>query len=229
MFAEWDGFRYYTDDKSFIDSIKFGKCEPYDHGENSQLNLVKKYLKKYNERNRTMLDIGAHIGSTMLPYSKLFSNVIGFEPNKKNYNFCVKNLEFNKATNCSIENCAIFNRKFTGTTVQHNNCNSGCFYFKENTNNIDEIIETKILDDDEKINNVDFIKIDTEGAEYFVILGALEIIKKYKPLIQAEINGLCQKNFNISEETLLKLLKSLNYKRIEKTDFFYHIDYDFFE
>ena len=173
-----------------------------------------------------MIDVGGHIGSTMLPYSRLFSQVYGFEPNIESYNFCVKNINYNNITNCSIENCAILNKRVFGQPVQHNSCNSGCFYFKEDSSLINGV-QSKILDEDSRLIDVDFIKVDTEGAEYYVIESALNIIKKYKPLIQVEMNGLNEKNFNISTSELTNLLSSLDYNNISGTEFFYHSEFQF--
>lgn len=227
MSAEWDNFTYFTNDNEFIINIKNGTSEPYYGGHtNSQLNIVKRYISKYPLRNRVMIDVGAHIGTTMLPYSRLFSRVYGFEPNKESFDLCLKNIEYNNVTNCSVENCAVLNKKIVGGPVQHNTCNSGCFYFKEDTTGIAGI-PSKILDEDDRLINVDFIKIDTEGAEYYVILGALDIIKKYKPLIQAEMNGLCEQNFGIPLFLVIDLLKSLGYQNIIGTDFFCHNEYVF--
>jgi FkbM family methyltransferase len=223
MSAEWDNFTYFTNDNEFLIHISKGTSEPYDGGYNSQLNIVKRYISKYPLRNRVMIDVGAHIGTTMLPYSRLFSKIYGFEPNKESFDFCLKNIEYNNIKNCSVENCAILNRKIVGIPVQHNTCNSGCFYFKEDNTGV----PSKILDEDDRFIDVDFIKIDTEGAEYYVMLGALDIIKKYKPLIQAEMNGLCEKNFGIPSFVLIEFLTSLGYNNISGTDFFFHNDYTF--
>lgn len=226
MSAQWDNITYFTNDNAFIYSINQGMSEPYYGGDNSQLNTVKRYLNIHPTKNRVMLDIGAHIGTTMIPYSRFFSKVYGFEPNLESYNFCVKNIEFNNAKNCSVENCAILNKKTVGVPVQHNTCNSGCYFFKEDvTTNAG--IQSKVLDEDDRFVDVDFIKIDTEGSEYYVILGAIEIIKKYKPLIQVEMNGLCEKNFGIPVKVLLELMNSLGYRQLEGTEFFYHNDFPF--
>jgi FkbM family methyltransferase len=225
MSATWDNFTYFTNDTAFLQSISYGKSEPYDGGYNSQLNIVKRFVSKYPERSRVMIDVGAHIGTTMLPYSRIFKSVYGFEPNRESYDFCVINIEYNSVKNCYVENCAIMNKKIKGKSVQHNNCNTGCFYFVEDEN--DNGVATKILDEDERLTEVDFIKIDTEGAELSVISSALNIIKKWKPLIQAEINGLSEKNFNIPKENLIETLTNLGYVNISNTDFFYHKDYVF--
>jgi FkbM family methyltransferase len=226
MSASWDDFTYFTNDNEFISHIRRGESEPYYGGQNSQLNIVKRYISTYPSRNRTILDIGAHIGTTMLPYSRIFKTVYGFEPNKESYDLCVKNISHNNVKNCYVENCAILNKKTFGIPIQHHTCNTGCFYFKEDTSNINSV-PSKILDEDERLVDVDFIKIDTEGAEYYVILGAIDIIKKYKPLICAEINGLSERNFGIPKMILIELLKSLGYDNLSGTDFFMHNEYKF--
>ena len=45
------------------------------------------------------------------------------------------------------------------------------------------------------LEECDFIKIDTEGSEILVLIGALETIKKYKPIIFFE-----HTDKNVSEE-----------------------------
>ena len=219
--ATWDGFTYFTNDQSFLDHIRRGKSEPYS----GQLSVVTRYVTAYPSRNRTMIDVGAHIGSTMLPYSRLFKNVYGFEPNRDTFKLCLQNIQYNNVTNCKVENCAIMDRIVTGKSVSHNTCNDGCIYFKEDPSGN---VGSKILDEDPTLSEVDYIKIDTEGAEILVIKSALTLIKTWKPLIQAEINGLSERNFNIPSSDLSSLLHDLGYVRIPTTDFFMHSDYYLF-
>jgi len=171
-----------------------------------------------------MLDVGAHIGTTMLPYSRLFNRVDGYEPNKATYNLCLQNISHNKVTNCKVENSAILDRIITGKSVPHSTSNDGCIFFKEDRTGE---VTSKVLDNDPTLQEVDFIKIDTEGAELLVIKSALNIIKKCKPLIQAEMNGLSERNFNIPASELLTLLSDLGYSCIPNTDFFMHREYLF--
>jgi len=218
--AEWDNFTYFTNDNDFLKHIRIGQSEPYASGK--QLDTIKIYTSTYPDRKRNMIDVGAHIGTTMLPYSRIFNNVYGFEPNTESYNFCVKNIAHNNVKNCVVEHCAILDKRVVGRTLYHNTCNTGCIYFKEDTTGD---IQTKILDEDPRLIDIDFIKIDTEGAELLVIKSAINIIKTYKPFIQAEMNGLAEKNFNLSTKELLELLGNLGYKNIPNTDFFMHNEY----
>ncbi len=71
---------------------------------------------------------------------------------------------------------------------------------------IDKIIELH------KLNNVKLIKIDTEGAEYQVLKGAITSLSNAKiPYIIAEINRFGLKKMNTSEQELRNYMSSLGY------------------
>ena len=183
MKAVFDNLIYTTNDECFVWHINNGLSEPYPR----ELNIVKKYLEKFPNRNNTFIDVGGHIGTTSLPYSRLFKNVIAYEPNIESYNFFVKNLELNNNSNIKVYNKGVYNKSTNCTVVMHGS-NSGCFYIKECDKNIPNSIEVIRLDDMDYQDSVDFIKIDTEGSELHVLEGAYNLIKKYKPLVQVETN-----------------------------------------
>ena len=52
-----------------------------------------------------------------------------------------------------------------------------------------DVVSLDSLFKDGIVKEIDFIKIDTKGFEYLVLLGSQEIINKYKPkFIQIEYN-----------------------------------------
>ncbi len=51
---------------------------------------------------------------------------------------------------------------------------------------LDKMAEVLDLTDDQKIENVDYIKIDAESFEEYIIAGATETILKWKPIISIE-------------------------------------------
>jgi len=215
--AKYDGISYYTNDPAFQWHINNGRCEPYGGG---QLDFVKKYLEKFPLKNRTCIDIGAHQGTTMLPYSKLFKNVFGYEPNKTSFDICLKNLELNSSKNCSVKNNAVLDRIITGVSIMHAGGNSGCYYFKEDASSS----VSSIILDKENIVDVDFMKIDTEGSELYVLKGAKELITKYKPLLQVELIGLSERHFGIKSSETIDFLDKIGYKQMDNTEFFQHLD-----
>lgn len=82
-------------------------------------------------------------------------------------------------------------------------------------NNITPIeIETDTLDNIFYDNNikVDFIKIDTEGWEYYILKGGEKTIKTFKPIIQLEYSEINMKQCDINPEQLLNYINELGYK-----------------
>ena len=69
--------------------------------------------------------------------------------------------------------------------------------------------------DDYEYNNVDFIKIDVEGFENQVILGAKETLIRNKPIIIVEQKGFSNK-FNETQFEAIDTLKSYGAKVIDR-------------
>ena len=207
--AKYDNLSYYTDDDSFVWHINNGKSEPYTR----ELEIVKKYLKKYPTLNNTFIDVGGHIGTTSLPYSRLFKNGISFEPNKKSFNYFLQNLKINNINNVTLYNQGVYNKTTTCNVIKHAGGNSGCFYIQECDKNDINAIEVIKLDD-LCINNIniDFIKIDTEGSELYVLEGSIDLINKYKPLIQVETNECSDKYFGYNKDKIFDFMKHNGYK-----------------
>ena len=61
------------------------------------------------------------------------------------------------------------------------------------------------------INKLDFIKCDVEGAEKLVFEGGLETIKKYKPIIYAEMLRKWSKSFGYHPDDIINLLADIGY------------------
>ena len=64
--------------------------------------------------------------------------------------------------------------------------------FKISTYTLDQLIFNKY-----KFKNLDFVKIDTEGAEYEILTKSLKTIKKFKPLIYCEVTRKKKKIFHL--------------------------------
>lgn len=131
--------------------------------------------------NGTFIDIGANIGAICLPVSLLRPDLhlFSIEASTRVYNYLVYNLQKNKITNCNIQNNAV-------TDVDGENLN---FYSPVDlfgkgslsavfTNEAENVISIKLdtLVSEKKITNVDFIKIDIEGYEYFAFKGGEKLL-----------------------------------------------------
>ena len=207
--CSYDNFSYCTNDSIFIWHINNGKSEPYPR----ELDLVKLYLSMYPNYNNIFIDVGGHIGTTSLPYSRLFKKCIAYEPNKESYNFFIDTIKVNNIKNIELYNKGVYNKTTNCIVLPHSDSNSGCYYIKEclDIDNMNKISVVK-LDDVHFNTKIDFIKIDTEGSELYVLEGAIEIIKKWKPLIQIETNECSDKYFGYNKEKIFRFIKDLKYE-----------------
>lgn len=134
------------------------------------------------------IDIGANVGYHTVRFSKLFSSVKSFEPASLNFECLIENTK-------TLENVEKFQlgigdlneELFLELEIATGNC--GAFSFKDfkhvTENKISEKVEIRRID--EFNFTPDFIKIDTQGFEENVLLGALKTIEKHKPVILAEV------------------------------------------
>lgn len=66
-----------------------------------------------------------------------------------------------------------------------------------------------------KIEKVDFIKMDVEGGEYLVLKGAENVLKDYSPVIMLELQEVHTKCFGYSPEELISYLGDFGYRLYE--------------
>lgn len=167
------------------------------------------YSKEYYKigKNKIIFDVGAHIGSFSLKYSKN-NCVYSFEPNSENYRFLVENIKLNKLNNNIYPNNIALGYKKGNRKLGLSGGSGGhSFHLK---NKKFEEVQTISLDEfvsDNHLNHVDIVKVDAEGDELNILEGAGECIKKMRPLLIIELHP-----WYTSSKKIIKKLKNLNYK-----------------
>jgi FkbM family methyltransferase len=142
--------------------------------------LKEKYIP---ENGHTVIDLGAHIGKYAVRCAKIVGNkgrVIAVEAEPQSYDIMCKNLELNNLQEIVIPlNVAISNKNGKiPFFVSDGRSNVSSAYTKWSKQievdaiTIDELIKRC------KLERVDWIQMDMEGAEYDAIIGATESIKK---------------------------------------------------
>ena len=152
-------------------------------------------LKKYNDEI-FILDIGGHIGTHTILYSRLLTcKIMAFEPQKRIYELLQKNVHDNQLQNCVLYNCAVghtnIRTTLSDTLYDGYNCkieydvnktlNYGGIGLGENGEQVNMITIDSL-----NLDKCDYIKIDIEGAEILALMGAANTIHKFKPLIWFE-------------------------------------------
>lgn len=120
---------------------------------------------------RRALDIGAHVGLWSRDLVKIFGEVWAFEPHPEHRQCLEKNVT---AENLRIFPWAVGEREGT-CDLEIYPGRSGHTHRKQGT-----AVRLVSLDD-LNIDAVDYIKIDVEGFEYEVLVGAEQLIRKHRP------------------------------------------------
>ena len=150
------------------------------HGVVAQATLIKQVLARMTRRG-TALDVGAHIGTWTVPLAARFQQVIAFEPVAANRE-C---LEINTAglSNVIVLPVAVSDCAGTGSMSRPND-NSGTYYLSHGADVLVASLDVIVH------NPVDFIKIDVEGLEGRVLAGGERILRRHRPAVFFEDNGL---------------------------------------
>lgn len=150
---------------------------------------------------RTFIDVGANVGIWSLPLTKVFSKVVSYEPSRQNIE-CIK---MNIPSGIELRERAVAN--FTGEANFHQggkNCGDGQLSRPGRKFNYTVPV---IQLDNENLENVDLIKIDVQGWEYEVLLGAKNLIRTQTPWVLFEVNE--------DVDKCCELMESLNYEVIQ--------------
>ena len=131
---------------------------------------------------RTFVDVGANVGIWSLPMTQHFKKIISYEPSRQNIE-CIKS---NIPEGIELREKAVAD--FAGEAKFHQagkNCGDGKLC-REGVKSSYTVPVVKL--DDEGLDNVDMIKIDTQGWELDALKGMTELIKSWRPWIMFEIN-----------------------------------------
>lgn len=166
-----------------------------------------------------IFDIGANIGwyschfARKLPKSVIYS----FEPIPETFRKLQMNVDLNNFSNLVLNNLALSSKKektiffysptVTGASSAKNITeNKNMQRIECVTDTVDNFSETF------KIDRIDFIKCDVEGAELHVFQGGLETLNKCKPIIFTEMLRKWTAKFGYTPNDIIQLLKGIGYQ-----------------
>jgi FkbM family methyltransferase len=133
------------------------------------------------DKNKNIIDSGAFIGDNSLPWAKQINGLVyAIDPSINNeilINYLaninnIKNLIYYKNVLSDKEKKLSFNGDLDFNSFSH-------------IGGVNTILATSldILFINNKINDITFIHLDVEGEEYNTLLGSIETIQKFKPII----------------------------------------------
>ena len=135
-------------------------------------------------------DIGANVGYYSIIASQIVEGgeVYAFEPIPASRTLMNEHIDINNISNVNVLSYGVSDeiKKVSFTNSSHLSANS--YILEGDTPNDGDMLEVECISIDSGISEKGFkppsiIKIDVEGAEFDVLKGAKETIKKYKPII----------------------------------------------
>lgn len=173
----------------------------------------------YCKQFRTAVDVGAHCGLWSMQLAKRFDTLQAFEPVSEHRECFQRNVSWRNNTKVELNACALGDHEdmikiTTEPTSSGDSRVDGAGDIPMHT--LDSF----------GLRDVDFIKIDTEGHEYFVLRGAKETILSCKPVVIVEQKPGHAQRHGIGEKEALPLLEGWGAKMRQELsgDFIYTWD-----
>jgi FkbM family methyltransferase len=138
-------------------------------------------LKKYLKPDMTFVDVGANIGYYTLLGARRGGLVYAFEPEEKNFKDLIGNTRRNNFTNVIPLQKAVGSECGSVTLyVSSEESGEHSVVLKRHCN---EMRKIEMVTLDRTVSHVDILKIDTEGNDYNVLLGAKRLLENCSLLI----------------------------------------------
>ena len=172
-------------------------------------------MKDFLKKGMTAFDVGANIGAITIAMARIVGNngkIHSFEANPFLIPRIKNDLEANKISNVTLVPKAVWSKSLEKISFYCENsfyaAGSSMFILNQNSKKID--VEAISIDDYclQNKTNPEVIKIDVEGAEFHVLKGAEQTIKKNYPIIVFEYIP----SGYLEEEDPAQYLNSLGYK-----------------
>jgi FkbM family methyltransferase len=178
-----------------------------------------KWLKEFAIKQGDLVaDVGAHTGLTSLLFSRWAGKtgrVIAFEASPKNHAALVRNIQLNQAQNIEAVHAAVSSERGAVTISTHPNAS----VLSDKTRGATQTVPSTSLDSFFSSHGryPTFLKIDVEGHEEEVLLGAKEVLRR-NPSIDIEIHCVLFEP-SVRAAKVERLLNLLNIKRKAKACF----------
>jgi tRNA (mo5U34)-methyltransferase len=189
----------------------------YDGFENTERSFVERYLRP----GMNVLDIGAHHGYYTLLASRkvgLRGLVLAIEPSPRERERLRLHLRINRCKNVQMESCALGEAEGISDLFLVRGSETGCNSLRapdvaQDTERISVSVECldRVLED-HRIERIDFVKLDVEGAELSALKGARQLLSRQpRPVILAEVQDIRTAPWGYRAREVVRFLVSANY------------------
>lgn len=182
----------------------------YETNVNYWVDVLVKYANK-----PVLYDIGANIGYYSVTLADKCSCIYSFEPVTTTCKILRENVRRNKIGNSKIYNLGLSDRSGTSIINLYNSSGNNSIYTRTvppghglKKTGEDEIqlltLDGFIIKEKAAIPNI--IKMDVEGAELFVLKGALKLLEEHSPILLFEYADTTSNDAGYDKKEILKFL-----------------------
>lgn len=175
--------------KLIVDQSDFGVSMHISEDESYEPHLMN-FMRSTIKPGMAVVDIGANIGLFSMFAASLGASVTSFEPNSENCRLLLMSAAANGFENrINLRPLALSSSEGYTCFSTFVGSNGGILPTKTETlsNPNCMVVPTARLDD-LSLGKIDLIKVDVEGAEYHVLRGAEQTIRRFKPIITTEFS-----------------------------------------
>lgn len=197
-------------------NLSFGELRKFNWADLGVKNFEPEFLLMplLLKNEDVFFDVGANIGQYTDVVSNLLypNNIYVFEPNPvlaRRLRFLfpkcrVHHLALSDRSGSAVLNIPVNGSKVIDTraSLLEDETEANTISIKVNTISIDEFVA------EQNLNKLDLVKIDVEGFEMPVLLGAKNTLNKFKPSIILEIDSY---HYSDGGDSVLKFINELNY------------------
>jgi FkbM family methyltransferase len=180
------------------------------------------------KRQGTAVDVGAHLGLLSAAMAKRFRRVISFEPNDFNYRLLVANMSINRLLHVECNKTPLFSKAVQLSlgkpedqeiplplkSTKDFDClqasNLGEYSFTQDGTRISPATARTL--DSYALEDIAFLKIDTQGADGEIVRGAIDTIRRCRPVVVFEWEELLSRKYETSIEDVMHLFQEVNYR-----------------
>jgi len=161
-----------------------------------------KKISSHVQNKKVCVQAGGNMGYYVRQYAELFDNVYTFEPEPINFYCLNQNIENQNVF--KYQACIGNTRDLVKLKIKVKNRGKNHVIGSGN-------IPTLLIDD-LNLTECNLIHLDIEGYEFFALKGAIETIKRCRPIVAIEFFQKCATRFNYTLDDVENFLFGLGYK-----------------
>ena len=183
----------------------------YDHETRDYLNKYDNSptkIAKYVENRGIMVQAGGNCGYYVKKFAEMFDTVYTFEPDPLNFICLTINTKLHKNV-YRYQACVGDQHQMVAMATMDDQC--GAMHIGK-----DQGLVPTMTIDDLNLPGCDLIQLDTEGFEYYGLLGAKNTIEKYHPVICIEWCAAWADRYGVQYDMIQQLITDWKYELVGK-------------